>query len=104
MQAAAEGLYGLIDGVLVGPIIGHNGKPYIPFVFTIFMLVFTMNFLGVTCCRSATWVAKEWTFTATAQLAVTATLALITFLSVLAIGVMEERLQESTWPGRPCPA
>ena len=54
MQSAVESLYGLIDSVLVGPIIGHNGKPYIPFVFTIFMLVFTMNFLGVVLSSSDT--------------------------------------------------
>jgi F-type H+-transporting ATPase subunit a len=86
MQSAVESLYGLIDGVLVGPIIGHKGKPYIPFVFTIFMLVFTMNFLGVVLSLGHLG-GQDWTFTPTAQLAVTATLALITFLSVLAIGI-----------------
>jgi F-type H+-transporting ATPase subunit a len=86
MQSAAESLYGLIDGVLVGPIIGHKGKPYIPFVFTIFMLVFTMNFLGVVLSLGHLG-GQEWTFTPTAQLAVTATLALITFISVIVIGI-----------------
>src|SRR5262245_11239364 len=35
LQAAAEGLYGLIDGILVGPVIGPKGRPYIPFILTI---------------------------------------------------------------------
>jgi F0F1-type ATP synthase membrane subunit a len=29
-QAAAEGLYNIVDRVLVTPIIGHGGRPYIP--------------------------------------------------------------------------
>src|SRR3954469_12620336 len=45
MQSVGESFYGLIEGVLVTPIIGHNGKPYIPFIMTIFMFVFVMNFL-----------------------------------------------------------
>jgi F-type H+-transporting ATPase subunit a len=46
-QATAEALYNIIDKVLVGPIIGHGGKPYIPFVFTIFMLILTLNLMSV---------------------------------------------------------
>src|SRR4051794_28673096 len=47
LQAVGERLYGLIDGVLVGPVIGHAGRPYIPFILTIFMLVLVMNLMGV---------------------------------------------------------
>jgi F-type H+-transporting ATPase subunit a len=88
MQSAAEALYGLIDGVLVGPIIGHKGKPYIPFVFTIFMLVFTMNILGVVLSLGHL-AGQEWTFTPTAQLAVTAALAVLTFVSVIIVGIFK---------------
>ncbi len=88
LQSAGEALYGVIDSVLVGPIIGHAGKPYIPFVFTIFMLVFTMNLFGV-ILSIGNLAGLELTFTPTAQLAVTATLALITFFSVLVIGFMK---------------
>src|SRR5436190_15850446 len=35
-QAMAEGLYNIIDKVLVTPIIGHHGRPYIPYIFTLF--------------------------------------------------------------------
>lgn len=74
LQAAGETLFGLIDN-LTDSIIGHDGKKYFPFVFTIFTLILAMNLLGMFL-----------TFTATAQLAVTATFALLTFGLVLAIG------------------
>ena len=75
LQAVGEMLYDLIDKTLVGPMIGHRGKPFIPFVFTIFLLVLTMNMIGMFLI-----------FTPTAQLAVTTTLALLTFITVLIIG------------------
>jgi F-type H+-transporting ATPase subunit a len=74
LQAAGETLFGLIDN-LTDSIIGHDGKKYFPFVFTVFTLILAMNLLGMFL-----------TFTATAQLAVTATFALLTFGLVLAIG------------------
>ena len=91
LQAVGESLFDLIDGVLVTPIIGHRGKPFIPFVFTIFMLVLMMNMLGVVLSFAHVW-GGEWTFTPTAQLAVTATLAIITFVSVLIIGFIRNGL------------
>jgi F-type H+-transporting ATPase subunit a len=74
MQAAGETLFGLING-LTDSIIGHEGRKYFPFVFTIFLFILAMNLLGMFL-----------TFTATAQLAVTATFALLTFGLVLIIG------------------
>lgn len=74
LQAAGETLFGLISN-LTDSIIGHDGKKYFPFVFTIFTLILAMNLLGMFL-----------TFTATAQLAVTATFAMLTFGLVLAIG------------------
>src|SRR5204863_6862508 len=94
LQAVGESLFDLIDGVLVTPIIGHHGRPYIPFVFTIFMLVLVMNMMGVVL--GVTHLGgpffEQWTFTPTAQLAVTATLAIITFVSVLVIGFVKNGL------------
>ncbi len=74
LQAAGETLFGLIDN-LTDSIIGHDGRKYFPFVFTVFTLILAMNLLGMFL-----------TFTATAQLAVTATFALLTFGLVLVIG------------------
>ena len=74
LQSVGETLFGLIDN-LTSSIIGHDGKKYFPFVFTIFTLILVMNLLGMFL-----------TFTATAQLAVTATFAMLTFGLVLIIG------------------
>jgi F-type H+-transporting ATPase subunit a len=92
LQSLGESAYGLIDGVLVGPIMGHNGRPYIPFVLTIFMMVLTFNMMGI-------WLAVgnlagfQLTFTVTAQLACTVALALITFLTVVILGFVKHGLK-----------
>jgi F-type H+-transporting ATPase subunit a len=91
LQSLGESLYDLVDGTLVSPIIGHHGRPYIPFVFTIFMLVLTMNMMGVVLAFGHVG-GQDWTFTPTAQLAVTATLAVLTFVSVLVIGFWKNGL------------
>ncbi|MDP1964562.1 MAG: F0F1 ATP synthase subunit A, partial [Reyranella sp.] len=77
LQAVGEQLFGLIDN-LTDSIIGHEGRKYFPFVFSIFMLILGMNLLGMML-----------TFTVTSQLAITAALALITFGLVLIIGFVK---------------
>jgi F-type H+-transporting ATPase subunit a len=80
LQAAGEQLFGLIDGV-TDSIIGHDGRKYFPFVFTLFTLILGMNLLGMFL-----------TFTATSQLAVTGTFALLTILLVIGIGFAKHGL------------
>ncbi len=80
LQAAGETLFGMIDN-LADSIIGHDGRKYFPFVFTLFMLILGMNLLGLFL-----------TFTATSQLAITATFAVITFGLVLIIGFAKNGL------------
>lgn len=87
-QAAAEALYGIIDSVLVMPIIGAGGRPYIPFIFTLFMLILTLNLMSVVLALGNIG-GLTLTFTVTAQLAVTATLAVITFFSVFILGFIK---------------
>jgi F-type H+-transporting ATPase subunit a len=87
-QATIEALYNVIDKVLVGPIIGHGGRPYIPFVFTIFMLILTLNLMSVVFAVFNV-AGMELTFAVTSQLAVTATLAVITFFSVFILGFVK---------------
>jgi len=87
-QALAEALYNIIDRTLIGPIVGPGGKPYIPFVFTIFMLILTLNLMSLVL-SVFNLVGGELTFTVTAQLAVTATLAAITFLTVFILGFIK---------------
>lgn len=73
-QAAGEMLFGLVDD-LAENLIGPEGRRYFPFVFTLFTFILCMNLLGLFLI-----------FTATSQLAVTATLAVMTILLVLAVG------------------
>ncbi len=80
LQAAGEGVFGLIDN-LANSIIGHDGRKYFPFVFTTFLLILGMNLLGLFL-----------TFTATSQLAITGTFALITFGLVLVVGFAKNGL------------
>ena len=79
-QAAGETLFGMIDN-LVDSIIGHDGRKLFPFVFTIFTFILAMNFLGLFL-----------SFTATSQIAVTATFGIITILMVLGIGFAKHGL------------
>lgn len=74
LQVVGEGIFGYIDDLVTG-IIGHEGRSFFPFVFSIFLFVLVMNFLGLFLV-----------FTATSQLAVTATLAVMTILLVLIVG------------------
>jgi len=78
MQALAETLYDLVDKGLTGPMIGDRGRPFLPFVFTLFSLIAVMNIIGL----------FPLTFTVTSQLAVTAILAVMTFITVVVIGFL----------------
>lgn len=80
LQTVGEGLFGLIDG-LTDSIIGHEGRKYFPFVFTIFTLILGMNFLGLML-----------TFTATSQIAITATFGVLTIGLVLLVGFAKHGL------------
>ena len=88
LQAAGETLFGMIDN-LTESIIGHDGKKYFPFVFAVFTFILGMNLLGMFL-----------SFTATSQLAVTGTFALITFGLVLFIGFAKNGLKffKLFWP------
>ncbi len=87
-QALAEGLYSIVDKVLVGPIIGHHGKPYIPYLFTLFMVILVLNLMGVVLSIGSL-AGATLTFTVTSQLAITATLAVLTFFSVFFLGFIK---------------
>jgi F-type H+-transporting ATPase subunit a len=87
-QATAEGLYNIVDKVLVTPIIGPGGKPYIPYLFTLFMVILVLNLMGVVFALGNLG-GLSLTFTVTSQLAVTATLAVLTFFSVFFLGFIK---------------
>ena len=78
-QAMAETIYGLVDKGLVGSMIGHGrGRPFLPFVFTLFAMIAVMNIIGLV----------PTFFTVTSQLSITVTLALLTFLIVVITGFL----------------
>lgn len=81
LQAVGEMLYGLVDG-LAESIIGHDGKKFLPFIFTLFAFVLFMNVQGMFLV-----------FTATSQLAVTLTLGLMVILTVVAVGFAKNGLK-----------
>jgi F-type H+-transporting ATPase subunit a len=82
MQALAEMLYDLVDNSMTGAMIGDKGRAFLPFIFTLFSMIAVMNLVGL----------FPRTFTTTAQLAVTATLAIMTFLIVVIIGFLRNGL------------
>jgi F-type H+-transporting ATPase subunit a len=87
-QALAESLYNIIDRVLVGPIVGPHGKPYIPYIFSLFLVILVLNLMSVALAIGSV-AGFDWTFAVTSQLAVTATLAIITFFSVFILGFIK---------------
>ena len=95
-QALAEMMYGMVDGVLTGGIIGDRGRPFLPFVFTLFLMIATLNLIGL----------APGGFTVTSQLAVTGTLAVMTFLTVLVVGFARNGLGffKLFWPSGMHPA
>lgn len=76
LQMVGESIYGFV-GDLISDNIGGNAKQYFPLVFTMFMMVLVGNMLGMV----------PYSFTYTSHLAVTASLALMVFFTVLIMGI-----------------
>jgi F-type H+-transporting ATPase subunit a len=75
LQSMGEMLFDLVDG-LSSSMIGDEGVKFFPFVFTLFSFILAMNMLGLFI----------FFHTATSQLAITATLALLTIATVIIVG------------------
>ena len=82
LQAFGEILYDLVDQGLTGAMIGDRGRPFLPYVFALFSLIAVMNIWGIV----------PGSFTVTSQLAITITLALVTFLMVIVVGFIRNGL------------
>ena len=80
-QAVGEMLFELVDD-LAASMIGHESRKFLPFVFTLFVLILAMNMLGMLLVVP----------TATSQLAVTVTLAAVTIVTVIAVGFLRNGL------------
>jgi F-type H+-transporting ATPase subunit a len=86
MQTVAESLYGMVEG-LTSSMIGHEGRKYFPFVFTLFTFIMCMNMFGL-----LNFIGLAHMFTPTSQVVVTATLAMITIGLVLIVGFAKNGL------------
>ena len=93
MQLISELLYDFISKLL-NDTIGHEGKKFFPFVFSIFMFVLIGNMVGMI----------PYSFTFTSHIIVTFSLAIVVFLGVTILGFMKHRFHFFTFfviPGLP---
>ena len=81
MQAMAEMAYEFVAG-MVRSAAGEAGMRFFPFVFSIFFFVLLCNLIGFI----------PYSFTVTSQIIITAALALMVFVTVVAIGIKEHGL------------
>jgi F-type H+-transporting ATPase subunit a len=82
MQSLAEISYQFVEQMM-RETMGHSGRQYFPFIFTIFMFVLVCNLLGLI----------PGFFTVTSHIIVTAALAGLVFVSVLVIGFAKNGLR-----------
>lgn len=78
LQSAVEMAYEFIAGMM-RDILGESGRPYFPFVFTLFMFIFAANMLGMV----------PYSFTVTSHIIVTFALAVTVFIGATVIGFMK---------------
>lgn len=71
LQLIAEGMYSFINDMAENTI-GHEGKRFFPLIFSLFTFILLGNVLGLT----------PYSFTSTSQIAVTLSLAMVSFLTV----------------------
>lgn len=81
LQSAAEISYEFV-ATTVRSTAGSEGMRFFPFVFTIFMFILTLNFIGLI----------PYTFTVTSHIIITAALAVTVFLTVLLYGLYRHGL------------
>jgi F-type H+-transporting ATPase subunit a len=81
LQSAAEISYEFVASTVRGTA-GAEGMKFFPFVFTLFMFILTVNFIGLI----------PYTFTVTSHIIVTAALAITVFLTVLLYGLYRHGL------------
>ena len=81
MQSIAELSYIFIAN-LVRETVGSEGRPYFPFIFSLFMFILFGNLLGM----------LPYAFTFTSHIIVTFSLALVVFLGVTVIAIFKHKL------------
>ncbi len=87
-QMAVEGVTGFINNMMSSSI-GPEGKKYVPLVFSLFMFILFANFMGM---MPIGIVPGAHPFTVTSHLTVTAVLAVLSFGTVLVVGLWKHKL------------
>jgi F-type H+-transporting ATPase subunit a len=85
-QSMAELTYEFIAG-LVRDNVGHEGRAYFPFVFSLFMFILFANVIGLI----------PYSFTVTSHIIVTFALAAVVFLGVTVIAIVRHRMKFFTY-------
>ena len=80
-QAALEGMTGFVAG-MVEENVGPKGRPFVPFVFALFLFIMVANLVGL----------FPWTFTVTSHIAVTFAFAALIFLICVVVGIVKHGL------------
>jgi F-type H+-transporting ATPase subunit a len=78
VQSLAEMLYEFVVD-MVDTNAGHGARPFLPFVFTLFLFILFANLFGLV----------PWSFTVTSHIIVTFALAIVVFLGVTIIGIIK---------------
>ena len=81
IQSLAEMSYEFVSGIVYSNT-GPRGRPFVPFVFALFMFLLLGNLIGMV----------PYTFTFTSHLIVTGTLALVVFVMVTLLGLIKHGL------------
>jgi len=95
MQAAAEMMYEFVAD-MVRSNVGSEGRPYFPFIFTLFVFVLFSNLLGM----------LPYSYTTTSQIIVTFAMAFFIFIAVTLIGLVKHGMHFFSFfvpPGAPKP-
>lgn len=82
MQSFVEMIMEFLQNQLVLEVIGEEGRPWFPFIATLFLFIWTSSLLGLV----------PGSFTATANINVTAGLALMVFFTVQGVGIRRHGL------------
>jgi len=95
MQSLAEVMYEFV-AEMIRDNVGKEGRPYFPFIFTLFMFILFSNLLGLI----------PYSYTTTSQIVVTFAMALFIFIAVTIIAIAKHGFHFITFfipPGAPKP-
>ncbi len=86
LQSMVEIFYEFVENMLEDTC-GPKGKPFFPFIFTLFAFILFANLIGLI----------PYTYTVTSQLVITFSLAIVVFIGATAVGLMRHGLHFLTF-------